>query len=83
MKTTKRNIVTHCLLALGLSQALAFTAQASVTKVGNGDDGADLEALTPITSGPIFEARQRAVETAKKLNVIGVPGLGLLIPELE
>ena len=57
--------------------------QASVTKVGNGNDGADLEALTPVTSGPIVEARAEALERLKNLNVIGVAGLGLLIPELE
>ncbi len=58
-------------------------AHASVTKVGNGNDGADLEALSPINSGPIVEARVEALERLKNLNVIGVAGLGLLIPELE
>lgn len=53
------------------------------TKVGNGNDGADLERLTNITSGPIWEARQGAVEAVRRLNVAGVPGLGQLIPEIN
>jgi hypothetical protein len=70
-------------IALSLAPQLASLANATTTKVGNGDDGADLEALKPITSGPIFTSRTKAVETLKKLSVMGVPGLGLLIPEVE
>lgn len=69
------------ILAAGI--AAGGHADASVTKVGNGNDGADLEALTPVTSGPIIEARAEALARLKNLNVIGVAGLGLLIPELE
>ena len=58
-------------------------AGASTTKVGNGDDGRDLEGGTPITSGIIFETRIEAIEALKKLNIQGVAGLGTLIPELE
>lgn len=80
MKTIRRILFAPCALALLTSQAGATD---SVTKVGNGDDGTDLEALTPIQSGPIFESRARAVEALKKLNVVGVPGFGLLLPEVE
>jgi hypothetical protein len=58
-------------------------AHSATTKVGNGDDGTDLEGFEEITSGPIVESRAKAVEHLKKLNVQGVPGLGLLIPEVE
>lgn len=58
-------------------------ARASVTKVGNGDDGGDLEALTLIKGGPLLETRVLAVNRVKALNVAGIPGLGQLIPELE
>ncbi len=51
------------------------------TKVGNGDDGADLEAGTPVTEGPILEARDAAVKKLESLNVRGIPGLGQLAPE--
>lgn len=51
--------------------------------VGNGDGGADLEGAAPITDGPIIAARARAVELLKRLNVEGVPGLGMLLPEVE
>jgi len=56
---------------------------ASVTKVGNGDDGSDLEQLVKITSGPIIEAKTKALNLIEKLNIVGVPGLGRLKPELE
>jgi len=61
----------------------AMTAGASVTKVGNGNDGADLENLKMLKEGPIVETRAIAVARIKALNVAGIPGLGLLIPELE
>ena len=69
-------------LILACAGAGSF-AHASVTKVGNGDDGADLEALTPVTEGPILAARTEALTRLKNLNVIGVAGLGMLMPELE
>jgi hypothetical protein len=83
MKTIRRTLFAHSVMALGISLITVMNVHASATKVGNGDDGADLEALSPIKSGPIVRSRQRAVETLKQLNVTGVPGLGLLIPELE
>jgi hypothetical protein len=53
------------------------------TRVGNGDNGRDLEALTPVTDGPIYESRRIAIERMKKLNVEGMPYMGGLIPELK
>src|SRR5262245_2740168 len=61
----------------------AATSAASTTKVGNGDDGTDLEGATPITRGIIFETRAMAVANLKALNIQGVAGLGQVIPELE
>lgn len=58
-------------------------ANASVTKVGNGNDGADLENLKIIKEGPILSARDQAVAWLKTLNVQGIAGLGRLIPEVE
>ncbi len=63
--------------------ATGSLAQASVTKVGNGDDGADLENLSPIVSGPIVEARAEALRRLRDLNVMGIAGLGMLIHELQ
>lgn len=80
MISIRRILFAPCLIAVTLGFGVT---KASVTKVGNGDDGADLEVLAPITSGPIWKARQAAIETVRQLNVMGVPGLGLLIPELE
>jgi hypothetical protein len=59
------------------------TASAAVTKVGNADDGSDLENLTEIKSGPIYETRKLAVERLEKLNVNGIAGLGMLLPEVK
>ncbi len=73
----------HQLTALVCLTLTALSGQASTTKVGNGDDGSDLEELTEIKSGPIFESRQKAVAHLQKLNVQGVKGLGALIPEVE
>lgn len=83
MQKIKMNLFAKYAVVLGLNFVALSLTHASVTKVGNGNDGADLENLTQLTSGPIVEARQRAIEKVKQLNVMGVPGLGLLIPELE
>ena len=40
-------------IAIAACIGAGSSARASATKVGNGDDGADLEALTPVKSGPI------------------------------
>ncbi|MEQ1876141.1 MAG: hypothetical protein ABL958_05810 [Bdellovibrionia bacterium] len=70
--------------AIGLVQLLTIqTAIAATTKVGNGDDGTDLEGFAEITSGPIFESQKAAADHLKKMNVQGIAGLGVLIPEVE
>ena len=66
--------------ALTLTSAIAWSAP---TKVGNGDDGSDLEGATPLTDGPIVDARREAVKLLKRLQVEGIAGLGQLIPEVE
>jgi hypothetical protein len=55
----------------------------AVTKVGNGDDGSDLEGAVLIDSGPILEARDKAVGLLKRLDTPSIRGLGLLLPEVE
>jgi len=52
-------------------------------KVGNGDDGGDLEGLKRLTEGPIVQARTEALTLLKKLNTVGVRYLSLLAPEVE
>lgn len=54
-----------------------------ITKVGNSDDGSDLEGVRPIESGPVVKSRKKAVFKLKSLNVPGVEGLGTLLPEVE
>ncbi len=71
---------------IGISAALLFTSHlafASTTRVGNGDDGKDLEGGAKIQYGPIWDARLIAIERLKNLNIPGIAGLGLLIPEVE
>jgi len=52
-------------------------------RVGNGDEGGDLEGAQKITGGPIVDSREDAVAKLKALNVTGIPGLGKLLPEVE
>lgn len=54
----------------------------AATIVGNGDDGSDLEGSVPVTNGPIYEARAKALSLLQRLNVVGIPTLGTLIPEV-
>jgi len=56
-------------------------AEAGPAKVGNGDDGSDLEGAVKIKTGPVWKARNEAVKVLTKLNTAGVSGLGQLIPE--
>jgi hypothetical protein len=79
----KRKIALTIAVAVLYILATPIAATAATTKVGNGDDGSDLEGFSPITSGPIFESRAKAVAQLKKLNVQGIPGLGTLLPEVE
>src|ERR1700722_10012673 len=69
-------------MAVALAIGMSTNVWAGTTIVGNGDDGADLEGATPIDSGPIVEARNKAVKRLSTLGVEGVPGLGRLIPEV-
>jgi hypothetical protein len=62
---------------------LTYLVFAGPTKVGNGDDGSDLEGFDLVTSGRLVESRLKAVELLKKLNIHGVPQLGALIPEVK
>lgn len=80
MASSKTLLVITASAAIVLSATSSF---ATTTRVGNGDDGRDLEALTPITSGPIFTSRAKAVSAMKSLGVTGIPGLSALIPEIE
>lgn len=57
------------------SMTIHTFATTSTTTVGNGDEGRDLENLTPIESGIVFETRFEAVKRMKALNVAGMPGL--------
>lgn len=55
----------------------------STTKVGNGDDGADLEKTQKITSGILQTTREKAVQHLKDLGSRSIPYLGSLIDEAE
>jgi hypothetical protein len=83
MKTKDLDLKLWLAITLVIAAVVAGSAFASGTKVGNGDDGADLEGGEKIESGPIYDARAKAVKLLKKLNTEGVSGLGTLIPEVE
>lgn len=68
--------------------ALAFlifmpTSSFAITKVGNSDDGSDLEGASPLEFGSIVKARKKAVARLQKMNVPAIAGLGTLLPEVE
>ena len=56
---------------------------AAVVRIGNGDEGSDLEGSEEVTVGTIVSSRAEAVKLLKSLNVNAVRGLGSLIPEIE
>jgi hypothetical protein len=71
-------------LELGLLVLAACPSYAAVvTKVGNGDDGTDLEEVSPLSEGPIVLARAETIRLLEKLNVVGIAGLGLLLPDVS
>lgn len=71
------------LLCLALSLSALTVAWASGTKVGNGNDGADLEKRQRVKSGILIESRDKAMAKLKSLNVNGIEHLGNLINEIE
>jgi hypothetical protein len=58
-------------------------AKAGPTKVGNGDDGGDLEGGQRISTGILIETQREAAQLLRGLQVQGIEGLGTLIPETE
>lgn len=84
--TAGKRVLTAALTTMALLGALTVAPQgawAGPTRVGNGDDGGDLENGKAVKSGVLIEARGEAVELLKKLNVGGIEGLGQLLPETE
>lgn len=62
---------------------LPLISLAGPTKVGNGDDGADLEKLQKVESGILISTRDKALTHLNNLNVRAVSGLGTLPDELR
>jgi len=58
-------------------------ANAAVVRIGNGDEGSDLEGVEEVSSGIISTSRTETVKLLKSLNINAVRGLGSLIPEIE
>jgi hypothetical protein len=74
------------ILAIAVIASLFTTSQqarGAVTRVGNGDDGSDLEGGQLVTSGILIETRAKAVARLKALDVRSIEHLGILLPELE
>lgn len=75
-KINKIVVLTTLLLKAGLIIA-------GPVRIGNGDDGDDLQSFSPIKTGKILETRNDAVKLLKSFEVNKINGLGALIPELE
>jgi hypothetical protein len=50
----------------------SYTVHSAPTKVGNGDDGSDLEGFNEITKGSIVDAKKEAMKLLQSLNIYGV-----------
>lgn len=61
----------------------SFSIFAGPTRVGNGDDGSDLEGFELVTEGKLVETKKEALKLLEKLNTRGIVGLGNLTPEVE
>jgi len=72
-------ILAMALVAIGW----VTSANASATKVGNGDDGSDLEGARRIENGILVETRAKAMTLIKRLDTAAIEHLGTLQPELE
>lgn len=82
MRQMKR-VTSAFALTCVMTGLICSTGFAGPTRVGNGDDGGDLESAVEIRSGVLVETRLEAVKKLKALQVSGIEGLGLLIPEVE
>lgn len=60
----------------------AINSVASGTRVGNGDDGSDLEGFEEVKSGIIVDSRNKAVNLLRDLRVSSIAGLGYLEAEV-
>lgn len=79
----RSSAIASYLLVLLLLLTWPFSIEASVTIVGNGDDGGDLEGGRKVVSGILIETRDKALAHLRRLNVQAVENLGTLLPELE
>ncbi len=73
-----KRFTSHLILAL-----VICSAAHGYQKVGNGDDGGDLEGAVPLTDGPLLKARETAIAKLLLLNTSGIRSLGNLIPEVS
>ena len=71
------------LIIIGVLVNFAHLSFSAPTRVGNGDDGSDLESFIPLEKGKIVETRKLAVQRLKSLRISSVKGLGQLIPEVS
>ena len=82
MKFSRLPSVIQILLFGFLINLFAPFGLASTTKVGNGDDGTDLENLKKLEKGLIVSTRKKAVDLLRELNVKSIQGLGTLVGEV-
>jgi hypothetical protein len=79
LKTTSPSWLVILTVAVVETFLMSAIAHAGPTRVGNGDDGRDLESIEgtePVTSGVLAETRAEAVALLRSLNIGSVEGLG-------
>lgn len=74
----KNRLIIILTLAMVSAQVLA-----GPIRVGNGDDGEDLQSFEPVIDGVIADSREKAVKLLKSFNIQKIEGLGALLPEVE
>lgn len=70
-------------LIIIITALMVTSLYAGPTKVGNGDDGSDLEGFISLKKGRIFDARKLALNKLRSLNVKAIEHLSSLTPEVE
>jgi hypothetical protein len=75
--------VLMCLMLNEVRADVPAQGPTSTTKVGNGDDGGDLEHKEKVTGGILENTREKAAKHLKDMGARQIPYLGTLIDEVE
>ncbi len=75
--------ISFLLITFLMGSLIAQQAFASATRVGNGDDGNDLEGFKRVHEGILVDTQKEAAALVRRLNLSSISGMGNLLPEVE